>query len=263
MKPFGDYLRTCCPVCGSTAADGGHWRIPIGLVEPPATINGAGANLLPVLNATMRADWDRCLACESIYLNPIPAAQYQSESFATAHLAKPDRLQGYAWRWQWIAEWLPPSPATLADVCCVAGELLELARVSHPAARLIGVEWSDAYCARLAEIGVEAIKMDLAIQQPSERLPPCDAILLMEAFEHLRYPGRIVADLARCIVPDGRLLFSAQALAGNLPVRPYESVYVTEAALQAMCERSGLVVEDCRLEAGRWLVASRRTGCTA
>jgi len=260
VRNFGDYYRIGCPVCGSEKSEVGYWRIPIGTVDPPAMINGAAANLLPVLNSTMRADWDRCCDCESVFVNPIPSAQYQSEDYAVNHLAQTDRLHGYKSRWQWIVSRLPNPPVVLADVCCGAGELLELARAEYPAARRIGVEWSAAYCEHLPTIGAEPIRMDLSESLPSDYLPPCDVILLMEAFEHLRYPNRIVADLAKCLTPGGRLLFSAQALAGNLPVRPYESVYVTETALRELCERCGLAIEDCRLECGRWLVAARRQG---
>jgi hypothetical protein len=74
----------------------------------------------------------------------------------------------------------------------------------------------------------------------------------------MRWPEKIIDWLATCLKPAGRLLFSVQALESNLPIRPYESVYVNEVAVCALCQLCDLTVDACELSAGRWLVAAWR-----
>jgi SAM-dependent methyltransferase len=262
MNLYGTIRRTRCPVCGAQQSEEGYWRLPMSRLAEPVKILGAITDAAPCLNAETLYNFDRCAACEAVYLNPVSPMTH-SDEYARKHLAESeaDRHAHYRGRFETLAKWMPADPQRIVDVAAGAGELLDLAKQRWPNAATVGIDGCRIYVLHMQMHGHTACEADL-------QSPRCltwaldgkkaDFVVFSEAFEHMIDAGVVMGAIATILRPGGRLFVSAQGLGLPLPIRPSESIYVTDASLTALAKQLGVRVLACTPEVGRFLAVFER-----
>lgn len=272
MKVFGDTMRAACPVCDATSP-APTWLIPFTKLPEPIVVAGGRAHELPLLDedATVYA-WSRCVVCRSIFLNPFDRAQkdaYRQSDYPVRRAKDESTGPIYQRRFlSWIAPWLRDSDRVFVEAACGHAPYSAYALNTRPRqwSRLVGLELSRPAVAWLREkrpAPIEAHEVDVdadgavaaAVADAS-----ADVVVFSEAFEHVERPAAAVGALARALRPGGRLLFTAQATEGRLPVRPGEPVYTSRAGLDLVIARAALRSLKTELSAGRWKVVAERVG---
>ncbi len=114
-----------------------------------------------------------------------------------------------------FANWLVDVPAggRVLDVGCGDGRFLEYIRERRPDLVLVGVERSTIRAERTWAKGFKVYVGDATTM----RLPAStyDLVLLIEVIEHVTHPTALLAECARVLRPDGRMILSTP----NYPIK--------------------------------------------
>lgn len=106
-----------------------------------------------------------------------------------------------------------PPGGRILDLGCGDGRFLEFCVVAAPQSRPVGVEISWVRARRVADKGF------IVLQADSERLPFADGsfhlVLCIEVIEHVCRPDAMMADIARILLPEGRLILTTP----NYPIK--------------------------------------------
>lgn len=151
----------------------------------------------------------RCRACDMLYLADVPSPD-QVEQFYRRYSGfkqlRPRRRRGLA---NWFRRQTDPYVAILketgglkgkrlADVGCAFGDFLQSARGSG--AKTHGVDLDESALSFLTDLGIPAAT---GIEQFSDRF---DVVTSFQVLEHLADPNPFLANIARRMATDGRLL---------------------------------------------------------
>lgn len=106
-----------------------------------------------------------------------------------------------------------PPGGRILDVGCGDGRFLTFCREVVPQGFSVGMDISWIRVQRVARQGF------IVLQADSERLPFASQtfhlVLLIEVVEHTQYPEAVMAEIARVLVPDGRLILTTP----NYPIK--------------------------------------------
>jgi SAM-dependent methyltransferase len=270
FTPFGEILRTRCPVCGSRDIDN-VFRLPIAQIEPPITLFNGYFNEIPVLRTPFRIHaWDLCHLCNCIFLNPAPERsrtnQIYRESTSYLEKMKDERTwSGHEERYDALLKFAPAGARVLIDAACGGGHSLFLARKGRGWSwdKLVGLELSESYVANLRASGIEAHQFDLDRDDPRRVLPSgaADLISFQEAFEHVERPFAVLAKLLDWLRTGGRLYFSAQRYGDdvNLPLLAGEPIYIGPRVVELLPTLLPCTVVNVEKYGPRYLIALERT----
>lgn len=182
--------------------------------------------LIGAPSASLPSSYYRCSACASIFLFPLPPVE-TNEAFETETAAQ-KRAATDALRAHWLRRKLdllgPPSPgATLLDVGCGAGQVLQLA--GDAGWQATGVELSEslATIARQNAPGATIIQEDIIRINPAA-IGQFDAIIALDILEHVLDPAAFVGRLRALLRHGGRLVLhtpNASSLRARLQGRQW------------------------------------------
>jgi SAM-dependent methyltransferase len=98
----------------------------------------------------------------------------------------------------------PRAHATIADLGCSTGYLLEDLRRAHPTARLIGVDAVEAGLRKAAALVPDAELLHADVQELPLADASLDAVVSANLLEHVPDDGRALRELARVLRPGAR-----------------------------------------------------------
>lgn len=260
---FGDRQLQSCPVCHSTQIEP-LWRMPMANLKDPISLFGGYFNQVPTLQVPgVIYCFDFCYGCESIFLNPVPAAQkeqYRTTDHYVRKMETAAEWQGYEDVYNTFARWIPADATVMIDAACGIGQYLHVARkrATHQWRRMIGLELAEKYVAHMHEQGLEAYAFDvdnddlLAVVEPNS----IDFITFCEAFEHVERPLDALRKLLAVLRPGGRLYFTAQRYGTDVQaaVRPGEPIYIGEKVVKEIPQRLGCRIVDVSTSGMRYYV---------
>jgi len=267
MKLWGDYLRNGCPVCDGSSIERGAWKIPLKPLDNLGQVGGVSLPYAATLDAPLLFQFDQCKACGSVFGNPIPRFQAHTAADAARH-AEINAVESYRFRFAQFRQHYPIQHGAFLDAACGAGEFLDLAASEDGSrwTRLIGIDLCQAYVdnIRAGAWRHKGIVADLDEADVGNLIGgPVAFCVLNEAFEHLKHPAQVVDKLTAVLSPNGRIFFSAQLLGSELPIRPSESVYVTNRGLDLVLSRAGLTLVKRWDQCGRALVVAEKLTTTS
>ena len=113
-----------------------------------------------------------------------------------------------------FASWVQVPPGgRILDIGCGDGRFLEFCAVVAPQSQPVGLEISWVRARRATDKGFTVLQAD------SERLPFASSsfhlVLLIEVIEHMWDPDAVMADIARILLPEGRLILTTP----NYPIK--------------------------------------------
>lgn len=180
------------------------------LIHRPCPVCGGDAPR-PICRRPDRLVVACCAACGMHYLPEIPSEAemqvfYRNYGEYKGLCPRPEP------RWRRWIPWQRPNPfleillqtgglagLQLCEVGCTYGYFLRKCRIAK--ARVTGVEWDEQALAYLRALGIPAHK-----SMPDEAA--FDVVCAFQLIEHLADPSGFVADVARRLAPDGRLLLA-------------------------------------------------------
>lgn len=271
MKTYGNTTRSECPICTGPLGPS-DWRIPFTRLAEPFVAAGGTVHALPLLDPDAPVyEWSTCTVCGSISLNPYDASQkeeYRQSDYPVRRARDEKAAANYAARFKaWIAPQLRASDRVFVEAACGHGPYMALARAARPAggwARLVGLELSRPaveHLRRTAPPTIEAYEVDLDETGALRSIladASADVVVFSEAFEHVERPRAALHGLASVLRPGGRLLFTAQATGGGLPIRPGEPIYTSRAGLCRVIDEAGLRALAIEVSSGRWKIVAER-----
>jgi 2-polyprenyl-3-methyl-5-hydroxy-6-metoxy-1,4-benzoquinol methylase len=105
-----------------------------------------------------------------------------------------------------------PEEATILDIGCGSGQLLELLRrYGRPAWRLVGNDFSEVAVRNLERLGLEALPGRFEEIDTPLRF---DVAILNQAIEHLERPSRVFEKAAAFVKPGGVIVIETPSLDG-------------------------------------------------
>jgi 2-polyprenyl-3-methyl-5-hydroxy-6-metoxy-1,4-benzoquinol methylase len=198
----------------------------------------------------------QCRCCGLVYVNPRLAENANMTAYSTEqeleYFAKTRvvRLRAYATLLRNVPRWLATYPATLLDVGCGDGAMLEVAR--QCGIQVHGTEVNSA----LKDLVRERMGPDVLLSCDLDQAPTghYDVATLINVIEHLRSPAAMLCKIHRLLRPDGLLLIHAPNL-GGIParitganwhqIRPYGHMYYfTIQTITKVLSKSGFALVD-------------------
>lgn len=234
----GTIALDACPVCGSRET-GRLWQLPQTRLGVPTHLNAPGSRFhdlyldyLPLLKVPQEIFvFDICRHCHSIFRNPRDDdhVSYINDTSKIAAFQQQGTVSFESIA-ALCAKRFPRDTKVVVDAACGSGQVLALLRQQHPELKLLGLELSRPSVAFIQSLGIDAVGVDLDLEDLSAVLAPgsIDFILFYEAFEHVRSPLTVLRKLVQALRPGGRLHFTAQYYGpkNELQVRVGEPIYI-------------------------------------
>lgn len=248
-----------CPVCDG-AEIGRLWQFPQTRLAAATYLNSPGSafhdyylDYLPLLKVPQQVFiFDMCADCHSAFRNPRDDDQagYRNDASKVETFKKQgtEPFKGLA---TLCEKHFPRQTTTVLDAACGSGQVLALLKERNPKLKLMGLELSRPSVDFMRSLGIEAALVDLDMDELDQVVPPesVDFIVFYEAFEHVRYPLRVLKKLTRMLRRGGRLHFSAQYYGpeSSLPVRVGEPIYLDRHGLDWVLSRLDVRLIDLQV----------------
>jgi 2-polyprenyl-3-methyl-5-hydroxy-6-metoxy-1,4-benzoquinol methylase len=162
----------------------------------------------------------QCRRCGLVYVNPRVVVSPGLAAYSTEQelryfeLSRAIRRHAYAPLLGQLPAWLGRAPASLLDIGCGDGLLVELSRQAGIASA--GSEISEPLAGRVrARLGDDAIVAGDLSQLPAAQY---DAVTLINVLEHVTDPAEMLANISRLLRPGGVALIHTLNIAG-IPAR--------------------------------------------
>ncbi len=264
---YGDRAVTHCPVCEGPDTMA-LWRIPMSRLPEPLSIFGGSFTQVPTRETPAPiACYDFCLACHSVFLNPVTSdnkERFRRDAYFVAKMANDAEWRGYEQMFEHFAPAIPQDARIMVDAACGVGQYLRIAQKRSPDRwkRLIGLDLSLPYVEDMRRHGIEAHAFDLDSDDIAGVLGEdrADFITFCEAFEQVDHPLRVLRSLVGVLRPGGRLFFTAQRYGSDArgPVRPSEQVYLSARGLERLTALLGCRIVDVSESNMRYSVTLER-----
>ena len=260
MKRFGNTWRMACPVCDCKEIKR-VWDIPFSRLPEPTILAGANLHNFPCLDSETVWAFAQCDKCCSIFLHSLNAQQGHQGEHYIKKMEHPRHWAGYERRYEIFKNYIPENAQSILEAAAGIGQYLTVTRDHNdfPWERFCGIEYNGAYVKEMHRLGFEAYSCDLNLGLPLEIVgEKFDAVIFSEAFEHMFDAGKTLGFLVDALRPGGMIFWSAQAIGSGLPIRPEETIYLSERGLEKLCEKLNLGVRYAEIHAGRYLVAATK-----
>ena len=252
--------RGACPLCG---------------IDYPRTRAARGPDFEYRTTGDQEFEFCRCTSCGTVVLDPRPADHeiarlyppeyepYRFERLNPVVKAGRDAVQR---RKASVLAGVVPKGGTIVDVGCGNGSLLRLMREDYgDRFQLIGWDYPGPHLQPLVDAGITTIGAPI---EPAHVPQNVDLFVLNQVIEHVPYPDRLIAMLARALKPGGHLIIETPDTNG-IDARwfagrywggyhiPRHLVLFNQQSLHALIERCGMqVVESAHLASPAFWVQS-------
>lgn len=261
---FGNIKRSVCPLCNGKNANE-EWKIPFSKIDK-ISISKVGVDVYPMLNSKEVYVFYKCNDCESIYLYQLEDDEGHSDN-ATHYIKKMKNREswnGYINRYNYFKKFINKDSRVFLDAACSVGQYATLAKCDKALnlSRVVCLEFCKNYVKYMKDKGFNAHKINLNSEEVSKfvKESSVDFIVFSEAFEHMFDSLNVMRKLVKTLKPKGRIFFSAQALNGSLPIRPGETLYITEGGVNILSELLGCKVVDLNKRHDRFFVTLEKIG---
>lgn len=251
--------RDKCPVCGSADSEI-IWQIPFSKLETPLTIAGASLRDYPTVHRwTPATIYDECQHCQSVYQSQLIAPPGHTGRHEIEKMENDEAWRGYRLRWRTILEHTT-GRSCMIDAACGVGQYASLAKQAG-FERCVSLETNLAYVEWMLTNGMEAHETTLpGLPDDVDLVGKADVLVFSEAFEHMLDAGACMKTLATLVRPGGLLFWSAQAREGYLPIRPAETIYISQEGVDEIHQQCGLRLRQKEFHSGRYWLFSTRAG---
>lgn len=200
-KRKGEFIRVSCPACGAD--------------EPVHEFDKYDFS------------FDRCGACQTVYMNPRATPEILADFYAHSVLyeywnehifpasraarmerifrPRVERILELCSRWEL-------NPEVLIEIGAAGGMFCEEAQRSGGFGRIIGIEPGAAQAATCRAMGIEVVEATL--EQVGELDTPAQVIASFETIEHVHSPEDFLRQCCRLLAPEGLLVLTCPNYAG-------------------------------------------------